>query len=51
MTTSGGGVLEVEQLVIATSAVQPALDRRLARGLPPLNTYIIVAEPGILRDL
>jgi gamma-glutamylputrescine oxidase len=31
--------------VIATSAVQPALDRRLARGLLPLNTYIIVTEP------
>ena len=41
----GGGVLEVDQLVLATSAARPALDPRLGRGLLPINTYIIVTEP------
>jgi len=45
VTTRSGGVLEVEQLVLATNAARPALDRRLARGLLPVNTYIIVTEP------
>ena len=45
VTTRGGGVLEVDQLVLATNAARPALDRRLARGLLPVNTYIIVTEP------
>ena len=45
VTTRGGGVLEVDQLVLATSASRPALDSRLGRGLLPVNTYIIVTEP------
>jgi gamma-glutamylputrescine oxidase len=45
VTTRGGGVLEVDQLVLATSATRPALDPRLSRGLLPVNTYIIVTEP------
>ena len=43
--TSHGGVLEVDQLVLATSASRPVLDPRLGRGLLPVNTYIIVTEP------
>ena len=43
--TGHGGVLEVDQLVLATSASRPALDPRLGRGLLPVNTYIIVTEP------
>jgi gamma-glutamylputrescine oxidase len=43
--TDHGGVLEVDQLVLATSASRPALDPRLGRGLLPVNTYIIVTEP------
>jgi len=45
VTTRDGGVLEVDQLVLATNAARPALDRCLARGLLPVNTYIIVTEP------
>lgn len=45
VTTRDGGVLEVDQLVLATNAARPALDRRLARGLLPVNTYIIVTAP------
>lgn len=45
VTTRGGGVLEVDQLVLATSSARPALDRRLGQGLIPVNTYIIVTEP------
>lgn len=45
VTTRDGGVLEVDQLVLATNARRPALDPRLGRGLLPVNTYIIVTEP------
>jgi gamma-glutamylputrescine oxidase len=45
VTTRSGGVLEVDQLILATNAARPALDRRLGRGLIPVNTYIIVTEP------
>ena len=43
--TTHGGVLEVEQLVLATSVSRPALDPRLEHGLLPVNTYIIVTDP------
>ena len=45
LVTGHGGVLEVDQLVLATSASRPTLDPRLGRGLLPVNTYIIVTEP------
>jgi gamma-glutamylputrescine oxidase len=43
--TENGGVLEVDQLVLATNARSPCLAPRLGRGLMPVNTYIIVTEP------
>jgi gamma-glutamylputrescine oxidase len=43
--TRNGGVLEVNQLVLATNARSPCLAPRLRRGLMPVNTYIIVTEP------
>jgi gamma-glutamylputrescine oxidase len=42
--TAGGGRLEVKDLVLATNA-GGALDPRLAHGLLPVHTYIIVSEP------
>jgi len=42
--TAGGGRLEVKDLVLATNAAG-GLDPRLARGLLPVHTYIIVSEP------
>jgi gamma-glutamylputrescine oxidase len=50
--TGNGGVLEVDQLVLATNAANRPLAPRLGRGLMPVNTYIIVTEPlPDIRDL
>jgi gamma-glutamylputrescine oxidase len=43
--TRDSGVLEVDQLVLATSAAGGHLAPELARGVLPVNTYIIVTEP------
>lgn len=43
--TANGGVLEVDQLVLATNAASRNLAPELGRGLLPVNTYIIVSEP------
>lgn len=43
--TRNGGVLEVDQLVLATSAAGRHLASEIAHGLLPVNTYIIVTEP------
>lgn len=43
--TRNGGVLKVDQLVLATNAASRHLAPELGRGLMPVNTYIIVSEP------
>ena len=43
--SQNGGVLEVDQLVLATNAASRHLTPALGRGLMPVNTYIIVSEP------
>lgn len=50
--TTKGGRLEVDRLVLATSAYGRGLHPALGRGLLPIHTYIIVSEPlaGAERD-
>lgn len=49
---TAGGRLEVDHLVLATSADGPGLHPALDRGLLPIHTYIFVSEPlaGPQRD-
>jgi gamma-glutamylputrescine oxidase len=50
--TTRGGQLDVDRLVLATSAYGRGLHPALGRGLLPIHTYIIVSEPlaGAERD-
>jgi gamma-glutamylputrescine oxidase len=50
--TTRGGRLDVDRLVLATSAYGRGLHPALGRGLLPIHTYIIVSEPlaGAERD-
>ena len=45
--TTEGGRLDVDRLVLATSAFDRGLHPALGRGLLPIHTYIIVSEPLI----